>query len=350
MSIALTEAHRDQATAERMANAARRFLEALAPAQRNAATIAFAGDLRYIWDYRPQESKPRNGLRLVNMTEAQQRAALDLMATGLSERGLRQTRRIMEREVVLREAERIEQLVNQLTRDPELYSFAVVGQPGDPHAWGWTVGGHHVGLHFTVVGGDMIAPTPLFFGANPAEVRYGPQKGDRLLPEEEDMARGLLGMLDPDLKSVAIYSPEAPRDILTDAYRRAHPGVLPRGLALARMGSQPREQLVGLIRHYVERSHESIAGPEWRRLEAAGLETVTFAWAGPEEPGRGHYYAITGPTFMIEYDNTQNGANHIHSVWRSFAGDWGEDLLAAHYADAHRAGQLGHAHGNGHSH
>jgi hypothetical protein len=135
---------------------------------------------------------------------------------------------------------------------------------------------------------------------------------------------------------VAIVSQDAPTDILTDAYRAVDPSVPPRGLAYAAMFGEQRERLIGLIRHYVGRTTDEVAAAEWRKIERAGLEGITFAWAGPEEPERGHYYAITGPTFLIEYDKTQDGANHIHSVWRDLANDWGEDLLAAHYAEAHR--------------
>jgi hypothetical protein len=133
-----------------------------------------------------------------------------------------------------------------------------------------------------------------------------------------------------------VVSQTAYPDILTDMYRVANMFAPPRGLALAEMSCDQRDQLVRLIRHYVERTNNELSGPYWGKLERDGLETITFAWAGGEEPGQGHYYAIKGQRFLIEYDNTQNGANHIHSVLRDISGDWGEDLLAQHYAEAHR--------------
>jgi hypothetical protein len=133
-----------------------------------------------------------------------------------------------------------------------------------------------------------------------------------------------------------VVDPVAPADILTRNYRRAERNAAPVGLTYAAMRGEQRGQLVGLIREYVDRVADDLAANTWARIEAEGLDGVTFAWAGPEERWQGHYYAVRGPSFLLEYDNTQNGANHIHAVWRDYDGDWGEDLLARHYAEAHR--------------
>ncbi len=122
---------------------------------------------------------------------------------------------------------------------------------------------------------------------------------------------------------------------MTDAYRSLDRFLLPRGLAYGQMSGDQREKLVRIVKHYISRSSDEVAEREWEQVERAGLDSITFAWGGPVEQGQGHYYAIQGPAFVVEYDNTQNGANHIHSVWRKFAGDWGEDLLAGHYAESH---------------
>jgi hypothetical protein len=323
--------------AGRMASAAMEFLTSLNQAQRETATLPFGDDRRYVWDYRPPESTPRNGLRLINMNADQQRKALALLDIGLSTRGAKQVRQIIDLELPLLEQEQAEGRVTPFVRHPEHYSVAIFGDPQGRLPWAWHVGGHHVGLHFTVVDGDRIASVPLFFGANPAEVRHGPHAGQRTLAEEEDLARALVRSLPPEQRSVAIVSPTAYPDILTDKYRVANVFAPPRGLALARMAGEQRAQLVNLLKHYVSRTNEELAGPYWRKMEADGFDAVTFAWAGSVEPGQGHYYAIKAPSFLIEYDNTQNEANHIHSVLRDISGDWGEDLIAAHYAAAHRA-------------
>ena len=335
-SVDLSTTDRAPATAGRMATAASEFLSALNDQQRQAATLPFGDDRRYIWDYRPPESTPRNGLRLVNMTSEQQRKALALLDIGLSTRGADQVRQIIDLEVPLLAQERMDGRVTPFLRHPEHYSVCVFGDPRGRAPWAWHVGGHHVGLHFTVIDGDRIASVPLFFGANPAEVRHGPTAGQRTLPEEEDLARALVRGLPPEQKRIALVSATAFRDILTDNYRVANAFAPPRGLAWADMGGEHRQQLANLIRHYVERVNSELSAPYWRKLEAELSET-TFAWAGGEERGQGHYYTIKAPSYLIEYDNTQNGANHIHSVLRDITGDWGEDLLARHYAESHRA-------------
>jgi Protein of unknown function (DUF3500) len=342
MTLDLSVTERAPAAARRMTDAANRFLESLDGPRRAAVIFPFEGDERYRWNYRPDGFEWgggtfwHEGLRLVNMTPEQQRAALGLLDAGLSARGASRAHQIMALEDDLRLTERVTTYVPHVVRDPQLYSFAIFGEPGGAAPWAWRAGGHHLGLHFTLIDRDIVAPTPLFFGANPAQVRHGSHVGLRTLPEEEDLARELLRSLDPERKRVAIVDPTAPGDILTDAYRRADPSVPPRGLTYSRMSGEERGRLVRLIRHYVERATEEIAAAEWRNIERAGLDAVSFAWAGGEEPDQGHYYAVTGPAFMLEYDKTQDGANHIHSVWRDFTNDWGEDLLASHYADAHR--------------
>jgi Protein of unknown function (DUF3500) len=335
-TLDLSTTDRAPATAGRMASAALEFLAALNAQQREAATLPFGDDRRYIWDYRPPESTPRNGLRLIHMTSQQQQKALALLDIGLSTRGARQVRQIIDLEVPLLEQEKMEGRVTPFVRHPEQYSVCVFGDPSRRAPWAWHVGGHHVGLHFTVIDGDRIASVPLFFGANPAEVRHGPTAGQRTLREEEDLARALVKALPAEQKRIAIVSSTAFPDILTDRYRVANAFAPPRGLAWVRMGGEQRQQLADLVRHYVERVNEELSGSYWRKVEPE-LSELTFAWAGGEERGQGHYYAIKAPSFLIEYDNTQNEANHIHSVLRDITGDWGEDLLASHYAESHRA-------------
>jgi len=336
-TLDLSTLDRAPATASRMAAAALDFLASLNDQQRAAASVPFGDDRRYVWDYRPPENTPRNGLRLINMTDAQQRKALALLDIGLSTRGAHQVRQIIDLEIPLLLQEKEDGRVTPFVRHPEHYSVAVFGDPHGTLPWAWHIGGHHVALHFTVVDGNRIASVPLFFGANPAEVHHGPTTGQRTLPEEEDLARQLVRGLPSDQKRIAVVSEMAYPDILTDRYRVVNMFAPPRGLPFSQMSGDDRQLLARLVRHYVERTNDELAGPYWRKLEAE-LDEVTFAWTGSEERGQGHYYAIKGPSFLIEYDNTQNGANHIHSVLRDVAGDWGEDLLALHYAESHRAG------------
>src|SRR5919202_4725690 len=144
-------------SARRMADAARAFLDSLSPEQREAATLPFASERRLVWDYRPPEHTPRNGLRLVNMTSEQQAKAQAVLEIGLSARGLDTARQIIALEPILRETERLENDVNPFLRDSEHYAFCVFGEPGGDQPWGWHVGGHHIAVHFTVVGGDLVS-------------------------------------------------------------------------------------------------------------------------------------------------------------------------------------------------
>lgn len=333
MTTDLTLTCRAPVVAYQMAEAASSFLSSLSPEQRIAANFPFEDQERYTWHYTPVE---RTGLRLKDMTSAQREAAFALADSGLSARGAHTIRQIIALEPILREVEREAEIDSYSVRDPELYYFSVFGEPGGSRPWGWRVGGHHVGLHFTVVESKLIAPTPLFFGANPAEVKQGTSKGLRTLPLEEDLARTLLTSMEPSQRRVVIVDSVAPDDILTKNYRMANPDTSPVGIRYTDMSGEQRELLVRLVQHYVERTADDLAGNAWTRIERAGLEAISFAWAGPEERGKGHYYAVKGPNFLIEYDNTQNGANHIHSVWRDFTNDWGEDLLAVHYAIHHQ--------------
>jgi hypothetical protein len=222
-------------------------------------------------------------------------------------------------------------------RDPDLFWFAVFGEPGEDPAWAWRIGGHHIAIQTTLADGRVIGSAPAFLGANPATVPAGPFAGHRALDGEETLARALLGSLSTTQRQVAVVSPSAPWDILTGNRPRPDIRDVPTGIPHAELTTAQRGGLEGLVRHYLDRSDPELAEGEWGRIRAADLAEVTFAWAGSDVPGRGHYYAVRGPTFVIEYDNTQNNANHIHSVWRDLTNDWGEDLLAAHY----RAGRRG---------
>jgi len=339
-TLDLSTTDRAPATAGRMASAALEFLGSLNQHQREVATLPLGDDRRYVWDYRPLESTPRNGLRLINMSEEQKGKALALLDIGLSTRGADTVRKIMDLEIPLLANEKMEGRVTPFVRHPEQYSVCIFGDPTGRLPWAWHIGGHHVGLHFTVIDGDRIASVPLFFGANPAEVRHGPTRGQRTLAPEEDLARALVRGLTPEQKRVAIVSPTAFPDILTDRYPVANAFAPPGGLAWSAMSGDGRGKLSQLIRHYATRTNDELSGPYWRRLESE-FEAVTFAWAGGEDPGQGHYYVIKAPTWLIEYDNTQNNANHIHSVLRDIRGDWGDDLIAQHYAESHKAALRG---------
>ncbi len=313
---------------KRMTAAASAFLNTLDDSQRAKATFPFEGDERYEWAYTPIE---RNGLLLREMSQQQRDAAMAMMDTAYSESAQKMARQIIDLEPILGEYEAMTNNVSQWERSEERYWFSVFGTPGGSEPWGFRAGGHHIGLATSIVNGELVAYNPLFFGSNPATVKHGPHEGLRTLAEEEDWARSLVRSLSDDQQKIAIVDPVAPADILTKNYRVADPNSTPAGIAFGALSDTQRESLVKLVRHYVNRGADDLAANYWRHVESIGMDGWTFAWAGPVEPGEGHYYAIKAPSFLVEYDNTQNGANHIHSVLRDYNNDWGEDILAAHY-------------------
>ena len=239
-----------------------------------------------------------------------------IVDASMSERGAREVRAVIALETVLGDLERHGGKPGWPRRDPELYWFAVFGEPGGDSPWAWRVGGHHVAITVAVADGLVIGSAPSFLGANPATIPSGPRAGERTIDGEETLARALLASLKPAQRAIAIVDPVAPPEILSGHGRRADVREIASGIRHEQLESGQAQDLERLIRHYLGRARPDVADAEWERIRSAGLEPVTFAWAGPDAPGRGHYYAIRGPAFLIEYDNTQNGGNHIHSVWR----------------------------------
>ena len=325
-------------TASTMAKAATVFLGSLTAEQRQQAAYPFDGPERLKWHFIPSEMFPRNGLTLKAMTEPQRKLAHELLKTGMSQRGYLTASQIIELETVLAavEAGAAPGRGGSMVRDPERYYFSVFGTPGPKGSWGWRVEGHHISLHFTVVNGSLTSGAPSFYGANPAEVRSGPRAGLRVLGAEEDAARALLTSLDEPRRAKAVINAAAPNDIVTMNTLPISP-LTPPGIAAADLTAAQRDLLIKLVDVYVGYMTPDIASERMEKLRRAGLEKITFAWAGEPERGKRHYYRVQGPTFLIEYDNTQNDGNHIHSVWRDFEGDFGRDLLREHVqAVAHR--------------
>ncbi len=326
-TVLLTSAYQRAHSPSQMVGAARHFLDSLTPEQKTKATFAFADEERANWHFIP---RPRKGLALREMTPPQKLLAHALLSAGLSRRGYIKATTIMSLEDVLRVLEND----SGERRNPEGYYFSIFGEPSESGTWGFRVEGHHVSQNYTVANG-RVHDAPAFFGANPAEVREGPRKGLRALAAEEDLARDLLGSLDGEQKRVAIVSEKAYADILTSASRKASLEGQPSGLAASKMKPRQFERLLELLAEYAQNLPEDMAQAREAQIKNAG-RNLHFAWAGSEQRGGPHYYRIQSPTFLVEYDNTQNGANHIHSVWRDFAGDFGEDLLKQHYQTSHR--------------
>ena len=320
-------------TAKRIREAAVKFLDSLSPQQRAVASFDFADEeQRFFWHYTPID---RQGLTLKDMDDGQRAFALALAASGLSDRGFRQAQAIMDHELILGDMERTAGTV-RFDRNPNLYYFSVFGDPAGDAPWSCRIEGHHVSLHYTVIGNELLAITPSFFGANPARVPSGPNAGLRILDTIEDQARHLMYSFDQKQQAQALIDVEAPADLLTTNSRRVELDKM-EGLPAPDMSSDQQQTLTGLLKEYIQRKSPEVARREIQKLEARGIDDLRFAWAGGLESGQPHYYRIHGATFFVEYDNTQNDANHIHSVWRDLTNDFGVDLLRFHY-QRHHAG------------
>jgi len=319
-----------------MVAAAGRLLDGLKPDQKKLALYPLTDAERENWHFVP---RARQGLPFKQMDAAQRDRAIALLRTGLSHRGMARAEAIMSLELVLREIESAAQPAKReavvARRDPGLYYVTIFGAPAADKSWGWRFEGHHLSFNFTIVDGAHVFFAPSFIGSNPAEVASGPRKGERVLAEEEDLGRALGKSLDAPQRQEAVFDTTAPRDIITGNKARVEP-LSPAGIAASKLKPAQRDRLFALVKLYVGRWRAELADETWAEISAAGLNRITFAWAGGFEPGEGSYYRIQGPTFLIEFDNTQNNANHIHTAFREFKGDFGHDLLREHYAKEHR--------------
>lgn len=352
---------------EKMTRAAAGFLDSLKDAQRQKAALPFEDEqTRRRWYYTPT---PRHGLPIREMTAEQYQWLRRLMAASLSEAGYNFAAVVLAMEWAVDYHQGFldrtyGDLPNTRVRDPGNYSVAVFGTPGATPAWGWTIGGHHLSLHYTLQN-SAISPTPAFFGAEPARMVMPGRKTLRALAVEEDLARDLLGQFDPDQVKRAVISDIAATDIVQMNRPRVEDGALytiggpgpggqglrdklgltpkhdeelryaasaPKGLSAKEMTAAQRETLANLVRGYLSHLPDAIARQYESLVVPGRLDGASFAWAGPAGYGQPHYYRIQGERLLIEYDCTQDEANHTHSVWRDPEGDFGEDLLAGHYA------------------
>jgi hypothetical protein len=311
--------------ATEMRDRATQFLIALNAAQRDQATFDFDDEERFNWHFTPVD---REGVQYLQLAPGQKRLADRLLASALSRDGLDKALGIMYLDQILFEREQRD------IRNPERYYVSIFGEPSERGTWGWRVEGHHLSLNFTLTDGRLVSTSPAFMGSNPAIVRDGPHAGMEILAEEQQLGRELLAMLSGEQRERAVWSETAPRDIVTGNSRRATIET-PIGLPVSEMDREQTDAVMNLIRVYLGRMRSELANEELLKLMQEDVGEIRFAWAGSDEPGAPHYYRIHGPTFLIEYDNVQTDANHIHSVWRDLTNDFGFDALAEHYATAH---------------
>lgn len=360
--------------AERMAEAARAWLDSLDGGQRRLAVgpAPGAGEAaeaeRTSWFYTPTD---HGGLTFHQQRPAQHRLVMQLVATGLSEAGYATVATVLGLENILDHVEGFS--VNwgrERTRDPGMYYLRVFGEPGTTRPWGWRFGGHHVSLNNLVVDGRVAATTPCFLGADPA---VSPLLGGatlRPLGTAEDLARELVRSLRPEPAARALLLSRAPHDIVAGNSRRVtgraltrselwrtgghipdragHPVTgldgdnqralaltsAPKGLPGVELDAAQRELLRALLGTYLDRVPHGVS-PLPRYDDPKALDAVHLAWAGSTTAGEPHYYRLQGPRLLIEWTNIHRGVNHAHAVWRDPETDFGGDVLAAHHAAHH---------------
>ncbi|NND09335.1 MAG: DUF3500 domain-containing protein [Saprospiraceae bacterium] len=311
-----------------MIAAANAFTESLSPTEKEQCVMTLSDSTRTIWHFLPVASFDRYGMSLGELSDEQDQLVFDLMRSALSKKGFEKAEAIIALENILKVLEK-----DNPTRDADQYHIAIYGKPAKDDMWGWGISGHHLSLHFTMVDGKM-STTPTFMGSNPGEVKSGPKKGLRVLKAEEDLGLALINALPADQQNKAIILSEAPREIFTAAQSKVDP-LDKVGIKFSELAREHQKMLYDIILEYANAMPAELAQQRMDKIHKAGWDDILFAWAGVTNRSAGHYYRIQGPTFLIEFDNTQNDANHVHTVWRDFDGDFGRDLLKAHYHDEH---------------
>ncbi|MEK6239535.1 MAG: DUF3500 domain-containing protein [Planctomycetales bacterium] len=312
-------------SAPAMTTAAKAFLKSLPKEQRKAASFAYDHPNRVGWHFipKPFEGKAaRKGVTLKSMSKECRKAAHELLRTGLSEAGYTETVKVMSLEGILA---KIEGPVpdRAWTRDPEMYYFTVYGKPGKGR-WGWRCEGHHLSLNFVVEGDQLVSATPAFYGSNPADVPEGPHKGLRVLAKREDLALELFNSMDPAQQKIVLQAKEAPRDLRGGGVAQPETTAAV-GLSAKKMTKDQQKVLRMLLESYAQTMASDVS-EKWLKAAGSGFEDIHFAWWGASQRGEGVYYRVQGPLFLIEYANTQNGANHVHSYWRDLKGDFAVPL------------------------
>ncbi len=315
--------------AQDAASAANKFLATLDERSKAKAQYVLEDPERVNWHFVP---RTRNGLNFKSMNAAQRDAALALLKASVSEKGYRKADAIMANEDILRQVEG--RADGDTYRDPVNYFVTIFGTPSNTKPWGWRLEGHHLAINFTFNNNQLLSSTPTFWGANPGIVRDGPHKGQEMLKAETDLGFELVNSMTDEQKKVGIFADKAPAEIITGNNRTAVQPE-PVGLIYSSMNESQQKLLMKLLDVYVQPYDKEFSAKLMEKIKKGGINSLSFAWAGSLKPGIPYYYRIQGPTVLIEYDNTQNNANHVHTVVRDLTNDFGDDILRQHYEQDH---------------
>ena len=312
-------------------NSAAAFLQSLDKAQLQKINYTYDSDERFNWYFVP---RARNGLMLRDMNDQQKAAAMNLLKASLSQQGQEKAIAIIQLEIILKELEKAPPESDY--RSPVKYYFTVFGTPDEKKLWGWRVEGHHLSLNFSSASGKVVSATPLFFGSNPGIVPSGEKKGYQILKDEVNFGFELLNSFSAEQLQKVIISETAPGDIITGNKRKVS-ALANEGITFAEMNWAQQKLFLRLLSVYIKNYPLGFSNELMQKIEKAGLDKLRFIWAGGRKYGEGnvHYYRIQNEVILIEYDNTQNNGNHIHTVTRDLTNDFGEDILKKHYEQEH---------------
>jgi len=300
------------------------FLKSLDEKQLEKVQKPFDNGSRQVWHFLPGQMWPRAGIKLNELNKTQKELAFGMLRDHLSESGFNKIMSIIDLENTMREMGQ-----DRKFRDPEKYFVTIYGDPLKDKLWAWSFEGHHVSLNFTI-SDKKVSMTPRFLGASPALVPSGKNKGKRTLAKEDDMGLDLINSMDSSQRELAIFSTEPYYEIVTSNATEVGP-LSEVGIKLGELNKSQQAHLNSLIMEYLSAMPETLAAKRLQQIENEDFEEIRFGWAGATTSGKGHYYRIQGKSFLIEFDNTLNNANHIHTVWRDFDGDFGKDLIKEHY-------------------
>jgi hypothetical protein len=313
-----------------LASKANTFLNSLDNKLKTKAHYTFDDGERFNWFFVPRS---RNGVNLHDLNNVQREAVFTLLKASLGKHGYQKATDVIALEKILQRVEGREE--NDSYRDPLNYYFTVFGTPDPKNTWGWRIEGHHLSINFTVASDEIVSSTPSFLGSNPAIVPEGAEKGKQILKDESIIGFQLVNALTPTQQKEAVFSEQALPEIVSGNNRKAAL-LSPAGLKFSELTDPQKQMFLSLLDVYVKNYELGFANKLMEKIKKAGLENLTFGWAGSLQPGSGYYYRIQGPMLLIEFDNTQNNANHIHTVVRDLTNDFAEDILREHYARDHK--------------
>jgi hypothetical protein len=301
------------------------FLKSLDTEQLKKAQLPFDHLSRQVWHFLPGSMWPRAGIMLKDLNRTQKQKVFVLLREHVSEAGFEKIMSIIDLEKVLAKMGQDEEM-----RDPEKYFVAIYGNPMEDKLWAWSFEGHHISLNFTITN-KKVSMTPRFLGASPAIIPSGYREGERTLAAEDDMGLALINSMSTEQRISTIFSTHPYFEIVTSNATEVGP-LSPVGIAMRELNEDQQNKLKELIAEYLSAMPEPLAQQRMKQIDREDFSEIRFAWAGATELGKGHYYRIQGLTFLIEFDNTVGNANHIHTVWRDFDGDFGKDIIKEHYS------------------